>query len=110
VVLFPNPSAELRLQYLRKLHCQLPVSELKTALECSDGFSFAQLREVFILAGQSAFDRNTEIEPSDILRAVHTIRREFADVKLRGDAAGFVSLRKVTAFDDLLNDGNAPPV
>lgn len=110
VVLFPNPNAKLRLQYLRKLHCQVPESELKTALEFSDGFSFAQLRESFILAGQSAFDRQTEIEPNDILQAVHTIRRGFADVKSRGDAAGFAPLRKVNAFDDLLSDGLAPPI
>jgi hypothetical protein len=110
VVLFPNPTAKLRLNYLRKLHCRLPESELKRALESSDGFSFAQLRETFILAGQSAFDRRNEIEPNDILQAVRTIRRGFADVRSREDAAGFAPLRKVTAFDDLLNEGHAPPI
>jgi SpoVK/Ycf46/Vps4 family AAA+-type ATPase len=33
VVLFPNPTAELRLQYLRKLNCQFPKSELKNAID-----------------------------------------------------------------------------
>jgi ATP-dependent 26S proteasome regulatory subunit len=93
VVLFPNPTAELRLLYLRKLNCQLAESELKTALESSDGFSFAQMREAYILAGQAAFDRRGEIESDDILEAVRTLCRGFRAAKERGDAAGFAPLR-----------------
>jgi len=89
VVLFPNPTAELRLQYLRKLNCQFPKSELKASIELADGFSFAQMREVYILAGQRAFDRREEIESDDILSAVHTLRHAFAAVKEREGAAGF---------------------
>jgi SpoVK/Ycf46/Vps4 family AAA+-type ATPase len=89
VVLFPNPSAELRLQYLRKLNCQFEKSELKTAIDLADGFSFAQMREVFILEGQRAIDRREEIECDDILSAVQTLRYAFGSVKERQGAAGF---------------------
>jgi hypothetical protein len=88
-VLFPNPTAALRLLYLRKLNCQFAESELKTAIDLADGFSFAQMREVYILAGQRAFDRRAEIESDDILSAVQTLRHGFSAVKERPGAAGF---------------------
>jgi cell division protease FtsH len=89
VVRFPNPSAELRLLYLRKLGCQFAESELKAAVDLAEGFPFAQMREVFILAGQRAFDRRGEIESDDILSAVQTLRHAFGSVKERQGAAGF---------------------
>ena len=51
VVLFSNPNAELRLHYLRMLNSQLKELELRAAIDLSEGFSFAQPREVYILAG-----------------------------------------------------------
>jgi hypothetical protein len=89
VVLFPNPTAALRFQYLRKLNCQFAKSELETAIDLADGFSYAQMREVYILAGQRAFDRRTEIECDDIVRAVKTLRHAFGSAKERHGAAGF---------------------
>jgi hypothetical protein len=108
VVLLPNPSAQLRLQYLRKLNCQFAESELMTAIDLADGFSFAQMREVYILAGQRAFDRQAEIEPYDILNAVRTLQRGFAEVKERQAAPGFGPARNVTAINSLPNEGHAP--
>lgn len=108
VVLFPNPTAELRLLYLRKLNCQLVESELKAAIDLSDGFSFAQMREVYILAGQKAFDHRTEIEPLDILDAVRTLRRGFAAVKERRDAAGFSPPRSIVPIDTSVEDRDHP--
>jgi SpoVK/Ycf46/Vps4 family AAA+-type ATPase len=109
VVLFPNPTAKLRLQYLRKLNCQFAESELMTAIDLADGFSFAQMREVYILAGQNAFSRQSDIEPDDILSAVRTLRRGFATVKERQCAAGFAPSRSVIAADCLTDEGDAWP-
>jgi ATP-dependent 26S proteasome regulatory subunit len=97
VVLFSNPTAELRRLYLRKLNCQFAEAALKPAIDLSDGFSFAQMREVFILAGQRAFDHGTEIEPDDIVDAVRTLRRGFAEVKQRQGGAGFAPPPNVIA-------------
>jgi ATP-dependent 26S proteasome regulatory subunit len=95
VVLFSNPTAELRLQYLRKLNSQLKETELRAAIDLSEGFSFAQLREAYILAGQMAYEREGEIEPDDILSAVRALRSGYTLVKHRRDAAGFESVRNL---------------
>jgi ATP-dependent 26S proteasome regulatory subunit len=95
VVLFPNPTAELRLRYLRRLNNQQKQSELQAAIDLSEGFSFAQLREAYILAGQMAYEREAEIEPGDILRAVQALRNGYAMVKQRRDAAGFEPMRNL---------------
>jgi hypothetical protein len=99
VVLFPNPTAELRLRYLRKLNCQFAEAALKQAIDSSDGFSFAQMREVYILAGQRAFNRQAEIEPGDIISSVQTLRHGFAEVKERQSAAGFAPSLNVIPID-----------
>ena len=95
VVLFPNPTWELRLRYLHRLNAQLRESDLQAAIDLSDGFSFAQLREAYILAGQMAYEREGEIEPDDILSAVEVLRSGYALVKQRRDAAGFEPARSL---------------
>ena len=95
VVLFPNPTAELRLRYLRRLNSQLKEVELRPAIDLSEGFSFAQLREAYILAGQMAYEREGEIEPEDIFSAVQTLRIGYAMVKQRRDTAGFEPARNL---------------
>jgi hypothetical protein len=105
VVLFPNPTSELRLLYLRRLNSQLKESELQAAIDLSEGFSFAQLREAYILAGQMAYERETEIDPEDILSAVQTLRRGFAVVRQRRDAAGFEPTRNLGQGPDTVCPG-----
>lgn len=95
VVLLPNPSAELRLRYLHRFNGQLKEIELRPAIDLSEGFSFAQLREAYILAGQMAYEREGEIQPDDILSAVQTLRSGYALVKQRRDAAGFEPARNL---------------
>ena len=89
VVLFSNPTAELRLQYLRLLNCTFDEAELQDTLDLSEGFSFAQMREVYILAGQRASDRKGELAPNNLLSAVQSLRYGAAEVKSRANAAGF---------------------
>jgi SpoVK/Ycf46/Vps4 family AAA+-type ATPase len=62
VALFPNPTFEMRLSYLRHL-CDGSLLEpgLAAAARQSDRFSFAQVREGYILGGQFALARDGNV-------------------------------------------------
>lgn len=72
VVSFPSPSVELRREYLSKLtDGLLDRDAVMTAAKQSNGFSFAQIREAYILAGQLAFQRgDEEIRGEDLLQGI----------------------------------------
>jgi len=50
----------------------------------AEGFSFAQLRESYILAGQSAFDEGRKVTVYDLVEAVRLQRYGAAEVKHAG--------------------------
>jgi DNA polymerase III delta prime subunit len=97
VVHFPNPSIELRQQYLQQLNPGLPARQLKLSVEESEGLSFAQLREVHIIAGQRAFERKGEIGEGDLLLAIHALRQSNLTASRSGNAAGFHAREEVFA-------------
>jgi ATP-dependent 26S proteasome regulatory subunit len=97
VACFPNPSAELRQQYLQRLNQGLPPRHLKMSVEDSDGFSFAQLREVHVIAGQRAFERKGDIGEGDLLMGIHALRQSNVTASRNGTAAGFLSREEVSA-------------
>ena len=97
VVHFPNPCAELRQQYLQQLNPGLPARQLKLSVEESEGLSFAQLREVHIIAGQRAFERKGEIGEADLLLAIHALRQSNLTASRSGNAAGFHAREEVSA-------------
>ncbi len=97
VVHFPNPSIELRQQYLQQLNPGLPARQLKLSVEESEGLSYAQLREVHIIAGQRAFERKGEIGEADLLLAIHALRQSTLTASRRGNAAGFRAHEEVFA-------------
>jgi DNA polymerase III delta prime subunit len=97
VVHFPNPSIELRQQYLQQLNPGLPARQLKLSVEESEGLSFAQLREVHIIAGQRAFERKGEIGEADLLLAIHALRQSNLTASRSGNAAGFHAREEVSA-------------
>lgn len=97
VVCFPNPSAELRQQYLQQLNPGLPPRHLKMSVETSEGMSYAQLREVHVIAGQRAFERKGEIGEGDLLLAIHALRQSNVTASRNGTAAGFLSHEEVFA-------------
>ena len=97
VVHFPNPSADLRQQYLQQLNPNLPARQLKLSVEESEGLSFAQLREVHIIAGQRAFERKGEIGEGDLLLAIHALRQSNLTASRSGNAAGFHAREEVSA-------------
>jgi DNA polymerase III delta prime subunit len=97
VVHFPNPSIELRQQYLQQLNPNLPPRHLKLSVEGSEGLSFAQLREIHIIAGQRAFERKGEIGEADLLLAIHALRQSNLTASRSGNAAGFHAHEEVSA-------------
>jgi hypothetical protein len=61
-----------------------------------DRFSFAQVREAYILAGQSAFDRGDDVTPDDLVQAAQQMRgegRRFG-VKVNGCGVGFTDFEE----------------
>jgi AAA+ superfamily predicted ATPase len=97
VIHFPNPSTELRQRYLQQLNPSLPARHLKLSVEDSEGFSFAQLREVHVIAGQRAFERKGEIGEGDLLLAIHALRQSNLTASRNVTAAGFLSRDEVSA-------------
>ncbi len=59
VILFPNPSSELRRQYLIQMHSSFAQADLGEVVEESAGFSFALLREAFVMACSVRLQRRT---------------------------------------------------
>jgi ATPase family associated with various cellular activities (AAA) len=89
VVLFPDPDEDLRLRYLRKLNCPVPDSELHPIVERTRGFSFARLREVYILAGQSAFERGGTLELADLSKAIEILQDGYTRLSQSDVNCGF---------------------
>jgi SpoVK/Ycf46/Vps4 family AAA+-type ATPase len=90
VVPFRPPAASLRQEYLSRLSARsLDEETLARAASEADGFSFAQLREGYILAGQLAFGREgEEIRPEDLLEGIRIVRVEAQTVGSRLDGRG----------------------
>ena len=59
------------------------------AAEDSDGLSFAQLKEAYILAGQKAFERNTNVTGNDLLEGIRLLRGGMALVSDHKPKVGF---------------------
>jgi AAA+ superfamily predicted ATPase len=71
VVFFDNPDADLRRRYFKQRKLVLTKKELETLVADTDGFSFAQLQEVFISAASEAFNTGAKkISPKQLKVAV----------------------------------------
>jgi len=84
------PTEELRGEYLRRLSVKpLDPAALLEVGRQTDGLSFAQLREAFILAGHLAYQRGGErIDGAGLLEAVRLVRGEGQVVGARLDGRG----------------------
>jgi len=91
VVHFPNPSAVLRREYFCRMHEQFLSAHLDSVVADSEGFSFAQLREAYIMAGQLAFEGNREICMMDLSSGVRSMRETSQLSCKKNNRAGFVS-------------------
>ena len=70
VVQFRNPDADLRREYHQRLSPTLRGEQVEVAIENTEGFSFAQLRETYILGAQSAFEPGREVMVADVIEAI----------------------------------------
>jgi hypothetical protein len=73
VVGFQNPIPEHRERYLRQMHPQLAREDLTEFTRRTAGFSFAQLREAYILAGQIALEGDGQIDAEQLVQAACTL-------------------------------------
>jgi ATPase family associated with various cellular activities (AAA) len=90
VVQFRNPDAQLRREYYKHLSPILAGEQFEIAIEQTEGFSFAQLRETYILGSQSAFEHGREITVSDVIEAIELQAAGAYDLKTSIAAPGFV--------------------
>lgn len=75
VIEFRAPAfAERQLYFARQSALHLQSAELELAAQLTSGFSFAQLREAYIQAGQSAFSRRQDVCWSDLAEGISQIR------------------------------------
>jgi hypothetical protein len=74
VVLFSDPTAELRHRYFVQMHPPFADVDIDEAIEESSGFSFALLREAFIMAAQTDFVNEREITVKDLLASIWSLR------------------------------------
>lgn len=91
VVEFPAPDRGLRTRYLRKFLPHLTTAEVQRWVEQSDGLSFAQLREAYILAGQRAYEKGEKISGVDLQEAMFSLRRGMAGKGPEKPSLGFTA-------------------
>ncbi len=87
---FENPNKDLREKYYVSKDPTMPQDEaFKEAIVQSAGYSFAQLQESYILAGQHAYDEGTDdINGEQLLRAVKALAVSNSGVK-KPNTVGF---------------------
>jgi hypothetical protein len=90
VVQFRNPDPDLRREYYQRLSPMLTGEQFEIAIEQTEGFSFAQLRETYILGAQSAFEHGREIGAADVIEAIELQAAGAYDLKTSVAAPGFV--------------------
>jgi len=91
VVQFRNPDANLRREYYRRLIPTLDGEQFEIAIEKTEGFSFAQLRETYILGAQSAFEQGRrEVMVEDVIEAIELQAAGAYDLKTSVATSGFV--------------------
>jgi len=103
VVEFPAPDGELRASYLRKFIPRLTEAEIEDCVDESEGFSFAQLREVYILAGQRAYEKGGEVSGRELNHAIRSLHRGTATVTERKPAVGFSASSETSSAPNFLN-------
>ena len=98
VIGFPNPSEVLRERYLRHMYAPLANRDLTECVRMTAGFSFAQLREAYILAGQIALEEDSPIDSKRIARAAHSLTQSMVAADRKWNSA--VGFREALSADD----------
>ena len=97
VVQFRNPDADLRREYYRWLSPTLTGEPFEIAIEQTEGFSFAQLRETYILGSQSAFEHGRGVGVADVIEAIELQTAGALELKTSVSASGFVRHAETSA-------------
>jgi ATP-dependent 26S proteasome regulatory subunit len=103
VVEFPVPDCELRATYFRKFIPSLTEAEVQDCVDPSEGFSFAQLREAYILAGQRAYEKSAEVTGRELKDAIGSLRQGMAAVAERKPGVGFSTSSETGSPPTFLN-------
>ncbi len=90
VVHFRNPDAHLRREYYQRLSPVLIGEQFESVITQTEGFSFAQLRETYILGAQSAFEHGREVGVADVIEAIELQAAGAQDLKTSVASSGFV--------------------
>jgi hypothetical protein len=90
VVQFRNPDADLRREYYKRLSPTLVGVQFEVAIEQTEGFSFAQLRETYILGSQSAFEHGREVGVADFIEAIELQAAGALELKTSVNTSGSV--------------------
>ena len=90
VVQFRNPDADLRRQYYQRLNPLLTGEQFEIAIHKTGGFTFAQLRETYILGAQSAFERARGVTIADVIEAIELQLAGAHELKTSRTASGFI--------------------
>jgi hypothetical protein len=110
VVQFRNPDTSLRRQYYERLNPILSGEQFETAIQKTKGFSFAQIRETYILGAQSAFEQGREIAAIDVIEAINLQAAGTQEVKTSTGGSGFVHSRSLLTAaqheDEVLPEAN----
>lgn len=91
VVHFPNPSAQLRREYFLRMQVFRAI-DLDEVVTNSEGFSFAFLRETYIMAGQRAFEHRRDIVFTDLEFAVEVLKKSMRQSSRQPTQAGFMGM------------------
>jgi ATP-dependent 26S proteasome regulatory subunit len=91
VVLFNNPNHALRLSFFLNKASYLQPKELEAAVDATEGFSFAQLQETYVMAGQYAYERGSEMIISEDLHVCAAeLRGATNSVDTRAEKVGYL--------------------
>jgi SpoVK/Ycf46/Vps4 family AAA+-type ATPase len=89
VIEFQNPGPAVRAKYFQKIG-GLAEEESTTMIDPTNGFSFAQMKETYILAGQLAFEEERDITIFDLQQATAVMRDQSMNARsVRGAKPGF---------------------
>lgn len=76
VIHFGDPAKRLRLRYFAERCPHLDSSSLEAVAEASGRMSFAQLREIWLLASQTCFEDSKSVDSKELLAALAHVKSE----------------------------------
>ena len=90
VILFDNPNKGLRQDFFIKKAPYLANEDLSSAVDSTEGFSFAQLQETYVMAGQYAYERSSEeVTVFDLHSCAAELRGATNDIKPHSEKVGY---------------------